>query len=59
MVFVALSALMILVLAVSYISVAVVPTLRPVINDLTAVVVDLLLATPYYLGQANIPDCTP
>jgi chromate transporter len=50
------SALLMLVLAVAYVSVSTVPAMRPAINGLTAAVVGILLATTYRLGKANIPD---
>ena len=56
--FVLPSALMMLVLAVAYVSATAVPAMRPAINGLTAAVVGILLATTYRLGQANIPDRT-
>jgi chromate transporter len=54
--FVLPSALMMLVLAVAYVSVTTVPAMRPAMNGLTAAVVGILLATTYRLGKANIPD---
>ena len=54
--FVLPSALMMLALAVAYVSVTAVPVMHPAINGLTAAVVGLLLATTYRLGKANIPD---
>jgi chromate transporter len=50
------SALMMLVLAVAYVSVSAVPAMRPAMNGLTAAIVGLLLATTYRLGKANIAD---
>jgi len=50
------SALLMLVLAAAYVSVATVPAMRPAINGLTAAVVGILLATTYRLGKANIAD---
>jgi len=50
------SALLMLMLAVVYVSVTAVPAMRPAINGLTAAVVGILLATTYRLGKANIPD---
>ncbi len=54
--FVAPSALLMLVLAMAYVSVTAAPAMRPAINGLTAAVVGLLLATTYRLGKANITD---
>jgi chromate transporter len=50
------SALLMLMLAVAYVSVTTVPAMRPAINGLTAAVVGILLATTYRLGKVNIPD---
>ncbi len=50
------AALMMLVLAGTYVAVTTLPALHPAVNGLTAAVVGLLLATTYRLGQANIAD---
>jgi chromate transporter len=54
--FVVPSALMMLVLAVAYVTVTALPALHPAINGLPAAVVGLLLATPHLLGNANNAD---
>jgi chromate transporter len=50
------AALVMLALAVVYVSATAVPAMRPAINGLTAAVVGMLLATTYRLGKTNIPD---
>jgi chromate transporter len=51
------AALMMLMLAVAYVTVTALPSLYPAMNGLTAAIVGLLLATTYRLGKANIADC--
>jgi chromate transporter len=54
--FVLPSAVMMLVLAVAYVSATALPALMPALNGLTAAVVGILLATTYRLGKSNIQD---
>jgi chromate transporter len=50
------AALMMLVLAVAYVTVTALPALYPAMHGLTAAIVGLVLATTYRLGKANIAD---
>lgn len=52
------AALMMLVLAVGYVTVTDLPALHPAMNGLTSAIVGLLLATTYRLGKANITSRT-
>lgn len=50
------AALMMIVLAVAYVTVTDLPALHPAINGLISAIVGLLLAMTYRLGKANIDD---
>lgn len=52
------AALMMLVLAVGYVTVTDLPALHPAMNGLTSAIVGLLLATTYRLGKVNITSRT-
>jgi len=52
------AALMMLVLAVGYVTVTDLPALHPAMNGLTSAIVGLLLATTYRLGKANVTSRT-